>query len=359
MADLRASTAVWCSDARRARALAYGEACVPFDSIPAINLPRFVDASKAESLGPADPVVALELDGEHRAYPVAILSRHEIVNDVVTGRPVVVTFCPLCNSAVAFSREVGGRTLTFGVSGQLVGANLVMFDRQTVSRWQQLTGLATAGPLEGAQLDLLAVQMVAFGSWAEAHPDGRVLAEPAGSSFNYDIDPYAGYDVDPNQPSLVYDPSGVVGPAEPTDPRLPPKWRVIGVQTDDGEVAFPVPTGKGKTAVETTRIGELPLVAFFRFGLALPERSYLLSEAPRGWAGTVFVARLGGRDLSFSPDGSGGFLEQVTGSVFDAFGRGLSGPLAGKKLGSVPQVTAFWFSWSHFHPETGVAIAQS
>lgn len=359
VADLRASTAVWCSDARRARALAYGEACVPWDSIPAINQPRFVDASNAESLGQADPVVALELQGEHRAYPVAILSRHEIVNDVVAGRPLVVTFCPLCNSAVAFSRDVAGRTLTFGVSGQLVGANLVMFDRETVSRWQQLTGRATAGPLEGTELELLAVQMVSFGSWVDAHPDGLVLEEPAGSNFNYDIDPYAGYDVDPNQPSFVYDPPGVVGPAEPTDPRLPPKWRVVGVETDDGTVAFPVPSRKGEAAVETGRIGELPLVAFFRFGVALPEKSYLLSEAPRGWAGTVFVARLGGRDLSFSPDGGGGFLEQLTGSVFDAFGRGLSGPLAGRTLGSVPQVTAFWFSWSHFHPETRVAIAPS
>ena len=101
--------------------------------------------------------------------------------------------------------------------------------------------------------------------------------------------------------------------------------------------------------------GELPLVAFFRFGLAQPEKAYVLSEAPRGWAGTVFVARLGGRELSFSPDGRRGFIERVTGSRFDAFGRGVSGPLAGRTLRSVPQVTAFWFSWFHFYPETRVA----
>ncbi|HEX6230333.1 MAG TPA: DUF3179 domain-containing protein [Actinomycetota bacterium] len=345
---------MWCSVPRRARALAYGEVCLPWDSIPAINQPRFVDASGAE-LGPADPIVALELLGRHRAYPVAILSRHEIVNDEVAGWPVVVTYCPLCNSAVAFSRDVAGRTLTFGVSGQLVGANLVMFDRQTVSRWQQLTGHARSGPLEGAQLERLAVRMVAFGTWAEAHPDGRVLAEPAGSNYAYDVDPYAAYDVDPNQPSFVYDPPGIVGPSEPTDPRLPPKWRVMGVHADDGAVAFPVPAGRGTTAVQTARLGGRPLVALFHFGLAQPGKAYLLSEAPRGWAGAVFVARLGGRDLSFSPNGRRGFVEMGTGSRFDAFGRGVSGPLTRVELRSVPQATAYWFSWSHFYPETRVA----
>lgn len=355
VAELRAATTVWCSDARQARALAYGETCVPWDSIPAIDQPRFIQAGEASSLASADPVVALDLEGEHRAYPVAILSYHEIVNDVVAGRPVVVTFCPLCNSAVAFSREAAGRTLTFGVSGQLAGANLIMFDRETVSRWQQLTGRATAGPLEGAQLELVPVRMVSFGSWRAEHPRGPVLAEPDGSRFNYRIDPYAGYDVDPNQPSFFYDPPGVVGPAEPTDPRLPPKWRVVGVTTGDGAVAFPVPARRGRTAIETVRLGRLPLVAFFRFGLAQPEKAYRLSEAPRGWAGAVFVARLGGRDLSFSVGGGGAFVERATGSRFDPFGRGISGPLSGRTLPAVPQATAFWFAWSHFYPDTELA----
>lgn len=355
--DLKASTAVWCSPARRARALAYGEACVPWDSIPAIDQPQFIDPAEATSLTPADPVVALDLEGESRAYPVAILSYHEIVNDVVDGRPIVITFCPLCNSAAAFSRQVAGRTLTFGVSGQLVGANLVMFDRETVSRWQQLTGRATAGPLQGTELELLAAPMVSFGAWRAAHPDGLVLAEPSESGFRYGVDPYAGYDADPNQPSLVYDPPGVVGPAEPTDPRLPPKWRVVGVATDAGAVAFPVPQGQGQAAVVTARLGRAPLVAFFRFGTAQPEKAYELSESPRGWAGAVFVARLDGRDLSFSMDAAGTLLERETGSEFDPSGLGVSGPLAGRSLRSVPQVTAFWFAWSHFYPETEVVTA--
>lgn len=327
---------------------------MPWDSIPAIERPRFIDPATAP-LTPSDPVVALEIKGEPRAYPVAILSYHEIVNDVVAGRPVVVTFCPLCNSAVAFSREVGGQTLTFGVSGQLVGANLVMFDRETVSRWQQLTGRATSGPLEGAELELFPVRMISFGDWEATHPDGRILAEPDGTRFNYGIDPYAGYDVDPNQPSYFYDPPGVVGPTEPTDPRLPPKWRVVGVVTDDGALAFPVPSRRGRTAVATARLGTLPLVALFRFGLAQPGKAYELSEAPRGWAGSVFVARLGGRDLSLSPDGAGAFRDAASGSRFDPLGRGISGPLAGRILRTVPQATAFWFAWSHFHPDTAVA----
>src|SRR5207249_3610667 len=100
---------------------------------------------------------------------------HEVVNDTIAGRPVVVSFCPLCNSAVAHSRRVRGRTLTFGVSGQLDTANLIMFDRQTLTTWQQITGVGLVGPLARKRLAQLPVTLVAFGSWRAAHPSGQVM----------------------------------------------------------------------------------------------------------------------------------------------------------------------------------------
>ena len=173
----RRVTAIACSPLLRQDALAHGTGafCAPFDSIPAVRHPRFLTAREAE-LPTAEPVVAPELAGAARAYPVRYLVYHEVVNDVVDGQPVVVTFCPLCNSAAAHSRRLGSRTLTFGVSGQLEYANLVMFDRQTLSRWQQITGQATGGSLEGRRLAPLPVQLVSFEEWRAEHPSGSSCA---------------------------------------------------------------------------------------------------------------------------------------------------------------------------------------
>jgi hypothetical protein len=324
-----------------------GPVCVPWDSIPTIDAPEFVPADEVRYVAMDEPVIALDLGGEHRAYPVQVLVFHEIVNDVVGGEPVAVTFCPLCNSAVAFSRRVGDQTLVFGVSGQLNFANLVMFDRQTFSLWRQLSGEAIEGPYEGSLLALLPVRMVPFGEWRAEHPDGAVLARPRGSSFHYGIDPYRAYGIDPYQPSLIL--RGL-----PVDPRLPPKWRVVGVAMRQGAVAFPSPAGGSPPVVETARLGSIRLVAFFRHGVGLPETTYEVARQPHGWSGTVWLARSGGRPLTFAVS-HGLFVERSTGSVFSFFGRGIRGPLQGARLRAVPQSTAFWFAWSEFFPRTAVA----
>lgn len=314
-----------CSGPRLAQAILYGvgPVCSPWDSIPAIDHPRFLRASKVRFVRPDEPVIALDWRGSDRSYPVQILAYHEIVNDDVNGRPIAVTFCPLCNSAVAFSRLVDGRTLTFAVTGQLNFANLVMFDRETVSQWRQLEGVAISGQFKGTRLNLVPVQMVSFGEWRTAHPNGLVMRRPP-SSFHYGVDPYHGYDLDPTQPSLV-------ARGQPVDPRLPAKWRVVGVETKGGSVAFPAPMGGSGAEVETSRLGHRQLVAFFRYGVAQPEMNYELSTSPKGWSGSVWVARLGARALRFTVRG-GTFVETTTGSAFDFFGRGITGPLAGERL---------------------------
>ncbi len=346
----RRVTGIVCTPGRRHDALTAGSSplCAPFDSIPAVSRPSFTDVRRAR-LPASEPVVALELGGEARAYPVRYLLFHEIVNDTVAGEPVVVSFCPLCNSAAAHSRRVGMRVLTFGVSGQLSSANLIMFDRQTLSMWQQMTGSAIAGEMEGRRLKPLPVTLVSFAVWRVAHPGGDVMAPPNPASLPYGRDPYAGYDVGPSEQSPVLEAEGTR-----SDPRLPPKWRVVGVATRGGAVAFPTPRRRSRTAVVHAELGSLPLVAFFRFGTAEPERSDRLARAPRGWAAAVWIARADGRRLVFVPAGEA-FLERTSGSVFDFFGRAVSGPLAGRRLRSVPQQTSFWFAWSHFHPQTLIA----
>jgi Protein of unknown function (DUF3179) len=143
----------------------------PPDGIPAIDHPRFQRARDVEWLAATEAVLSLRVGGETRAYPIQILTWHEIVNDTVGGVPVAVTYCPLCNSGVAFDRRAGGRVLTFGTSGKLYASNLVMYDRQTESLRPQLTGQASLGVLTGTTLDSYPLAPVAWRDFPAANPD--------------------------------------------------------------------------------------------------------------------------------------------------------------------------------------------
>ena len=166
----------------------------PPDGIPPIDDPRFLDVAEVDLLADTEPVVVLSLDGDTRAYPVQILTWHEIVNDVVAGRPVTVTYCPLCNSALAFERTVGERVLSFGTSGRLYLSNLVMYDRQTESLWPQAEGRAVAGVLTGTELDRLPVALLPWGQFRDGFPDAVVLSRETGDARDYGSNPYVGYD---------------------------------------------------------------------------------------------------------------------------------------------------------------------
>ena len=162
---------------------------VPKDGIRSIENPRFVAASDVTDLAETEPVIGLIINGDARAYPLGVLTRHEIANDVVGGIPVAVTYCPLCNSAVVFDRRVAGRILEFGVSGNLRNSDLVMYDRQTESWWQQFLGEAIVGEMTGTQLTMIPARLESFAKFKERAPDGKVL-DPSG----YGVNPYVGYD---------------------------------------------------------------------------------------------------------------------------------------------------------------------
>jgi len=160
------------------------------DGIPAIENPRFVEASDAAgTLEENDPVFGVELGGEAKAYPQSILVWHEIVNDVIGGRPVSVTYCPLTGTAQGFHR---GET-TFGVSGQLINANLVMFDRGSESWWPQILSTAITGDDAGRHLEEFQVIWTTWSRWRSTHPDTVVLTEETGFARNYGRDPYGEY----------------------------------------------------------------------------------------------------------------------------------------------------------------------
>ena len=159
-------------------------------SIPAIDKPLLTTLEDADLwLGRLEPVVALEINGDARAYPLQILTWHEVVNDVVGGVPVIVTFCPLCNSAIAFSRTVDGVLYDFGVSGNLRNSDLIMYDRQTHSWWQQLTGEGIVGELAGKKLNFIPASIISWEDFREANPEGRVLSRETGFTSPYGTTP--------------------------------------------------------------------------------------------------------------------------------------------------------------------------
>lgn len=166
----------------------------PKDGIPAIDDPSFVPVARAVGLNPREPVISVAIAAEARAYPLRVIIWHEIVNDTLGGIPIAVTWCPLCNSSVVFDRRVDGRTLSFGTTGKLRNSDLIMYDRETESWWQQFGGNCIVGSLLGAELKLLSMRVESVERFRARFPDGRVLVPRDPSARRYGRNPYAGYD---------------------------------------------------------------------------------------------------------------------------------------------------------------------
>lgn len=164
------------------------------DGIPPIDNPSFMPVSQVEHIDPLEPVMSFTHNGETRAYPLRVMTFHEIVNDVVGGAPVAVTYCPLCNAAIVFDRTVGEQVLDFGTTGKLRNSDLIMYDRQTDSWWQQFSGEAITGSYTDTALQMLPSQLVSFERFAAANPDAMVLEDPTQFRRPYGMNPYRGYD---------------------------------------------------------------------------------------------------------------------------------------------------------------------
>ncbi|MFQ5875457.1 MAG: DUF3179 domain-containing protein, partial [Dehalococcoidia bacterium] len=177
-----------------------------------------------------EPVISFELNGDARAYPIQVLIWHEVVNDVVGGVPVVVTFCPLCNTALAFERTLNSTVHDFGTSGMLRFSDLIMYDRQTQTWWQQIGGEAIVGELTGTRLKQLPASIVSWKAFRTSFPGGQVLSRDTGFARDYGRNPYTGYD-DVNKPPFLF-----VGPE---DDRLRPVDRVVTVSIGDEAAAYP------------------------------------------------------------------------------------------------------------------------
>jgi hypothetical protein len=248
------------------------------DGIPSIDVPRFVSVGEADEwLSEREPVIELVHEGAARAYPIQILVWHEIVNDEVGGTPVVVTFCPLCNTALVFDRRVDGRVLDFGTTGNLRNSDLVMYDRQTESWWQQFGGEAVVGELTGAELEHLPARIVAWEDFAQRHPTGEVLSQETGAVRDYGRNPYEGYDdVD----------SGPLFPVSREDDRLAPKERVVFLERDGEAVVVPFSLLAEQRRVEL-RVGGADLLVEWVPGVLSPLDSDFVASGREVGSATV------------------------------------------------------------------------
>lgn len=319
----------------------------PKDGIPAIDDPKFesIEAARGWIDGQA-PVIALELDGEAKAYPMAIMTWHEITNDTIGGEPVVVTFCPLCNTALAFRATVDGTVHDFGTTGNLYFSNLIMYDRQTETWWQQATGLGVVGEQMGTQLEFLPAQIISLDQFEADHPDGTVLSRDTGFSRDYGRNPYPGYDRADESPFLF---SGTA------DGRIAPKERVATTGTGDQAIAFAYPE-LSEVGVATETVDGEPIVVLWAPGTrsALGESSINDSDD----VGTTGVYRpvVDGRALTFERlgDMDAPITDRETGSTWSITGLATDGPLAGSQLERLVSADHLWFSWAAFNPDTRI-----
>ncbi len=262
------------------------------DGIPSLSQPEFVFADEAEWVAPDARVLGIEKSGVSKAYPVSILNWHEIVNDHINGESLVVTYCPLCGSGIAFSAQLGKRTLNFGVSGLLYNSDVLLYDRETESLWSQLLRRAVSGPLKGSELQMLPLEHTTWQRWRRLHPNTLILSKATGHDRNYQTDPYAGYK----------DSSGTYFPVKQIDPRYHPKQQILGLEVEGHFKAYPF--------VELDRAG---------------------GEVIDSLAGQVYR-------VFYDRANRSAWVVDVTGN-------------------KIPAVSAFWFAWMAFHPESAVYLS--
>jgi hypothetical protein len=323
----------------------------PRDGIPAIVDPVFdsswertdhdvaTDAYPGPSLSPGEQVIGVKRDGEARAYPLKLLDRHEVVNDDFGG-PLLVSFCPICQSSLVADRRIDGQTRTFGVSGYLFNANLVFYDQETDSLWSQLLARAIRGPDTGTPLSLSVSTTTTWGAWQEQHPDTEVLLPPPASNtvvgpttINYALDPYA----DHERVAERYPDYGPLGDIEWSDTRLQRRTDVLGIAHDGEAVAYPRRQIEWNEPINDT-VGGRPVVV-----ATAGEDTLVAYDRRVGEDTLTFTA---GEDGEFV--GGGSRWQKLTGIALD-------GPYENVQLVSASRVgQLYWAAWLTFRPDTTV-----
>ncbi len=317
---------------------------IPKDGVPAINRPRFVSIHNAGKwLFPKEPVIAVVVKGVARAYPIQIMIYHQVVNDRIKGEPVVVTFCPLCNSGYAYRRRLGDTKLKMGITGLLRNSGLIMYDHQTKSWWQQFTGESIVGKFAGRQLVSYPSHLISFADFSRHYPKGKVLSRDTGYRRQYGLNPFRGYDSIDSSPFKFKD---------ETDPRLPPMERVLNIRVNGVTKLYPYSVIR-EYIVLNDEVSKVPLVVFCKSNYVSPlDKTEILrsSDVPAAFA---YSREVDGRQLSFEYV-DGRIVDTQTGSVWTLLGKAVEGTFKGVQLRRVDIGVHFAFAALAFKPESEI-----
>lgn len=347
--------------------------------------PIFVPQNVASQwIGEDEPIAVLTIGDETKAYPIQILTWHEIINDTVGGIPVTVSFCPLCNSTIAFDRRIplSQTTLdsllalnsdielsepsteflaeyadlgedadsivkltevTFGVSGMLFNSNLLMFDTVSSTLWSQMLAEGSVGTLTNTQLLRIPTQILSFSELQDSFPKALVLSRDTGHSRRYGSNPYVGYDLVDSRPFLF---------DKLVDERMLAKTRIVSIEINNEAVAYKYDTLEENKLVND-KIADRAVVVFWKAGLnSALDASQIKNSKDIGAVG-VFSRNLDGQELEFEWKNDS-YIDKQTGSTWNILGKAISGELAGSSLKPLVHDNTLWFVWAAFKPETRV-----
>ena len=319
----------------------------PRDAIPPIDEPAFETVTSADEwLEDDEPGVLVDVADIVRFYPIRILHRHEIVNDRFGETAVAVTYCPLCNTGIAFDRTVDGRELRMGVSGLLRNSDLVMWDDVTQSLWQQITGEAIVGEMTGTMLKPLSSAIVRWADFRDNNPDSDVLARDQGFGIPYGQNPYVGY-------SSRGAPIGGFFTAD-LDERFPALSRVVAVTVEEATTAYPFEL-LAEIRVVNDEVNGQPVAIFWGAPSTTDALdSFEVADGVAIGTGVAFDPVVDDVLLTFTSPSVDVFVDDQTGTTWTLQGRAIDGPLTGSELELLPHRNEFWFAFAAFFPEAPV-----
>lgn len=322
-------------------------------AFPVLKKPKFIGRQQGLlSFFKNEPVLVVNLEGEARAYPLNMLTIHEIANDQIGNQKILVTYCPLCNSGMVFDRNVlvdeQTQTLDFEVSGMLRNSDMIMFDTQTETWWQQLTGEGIAGKLNGIELKLIPSVVLSVSDFFESYPQGKILSkEDTGvNPKSYGQNPYVGYD------ALHGNPYGGFIKPEKLTRKLPNMERVVGLNINGKQKIYPFAELKKSKAVND-EFEDRKMVVFYKSGTVSVLDSYKIADSKEVGTATIYKPIVAGQLLTFK-EKKGYFHDTQTGSKWDITGKCLSGKYEGKQLEIEPHGIHLAFAWLSFYPNSEI-----
>jgi len=327
---------------------------LPRHSFPTINYPKFINKTEGlKSFFAKEPVMAVEVNGIAKGYPLNMLTVHEISNDTISGIPILATYCPLCNSGVVYDRRLNFKgkdyLLEFEVSGMLRKSDIVMADKQTESFWQQLIGTAIVGQFAGAELKIIPSLIISVEEFFNRYPDGLILSKNTG---NNEIESYYGQNFYKKYDSKGAKPYDRYFNNQELDKRIPPMERVVDV-TSKGRYKIYTYTDIATEKVLNDEFNSKKVVLFYQPGSVsiLDEKD--ISKSKDVGMVTVFSRNIDNKTLTFRKDAAA-FKDDQTNSTWDITGKCIQGKLKGKELKIEPGGTHFAFAWLAFHPDTEI-----